>query len=350
MKRTIIYVILCCALFISACSTDLNVIGDYKETLIVYGLLDQGQDTQYVKINKAFLGAGNAYEYAMMKDSAQFKNALDVKIKCVNSGISYVLTPANYIPKDPGLFYSTEQTNVIYKLVTDGSVGHPKLDPNSLYELIVTDGETGVSVSSKTLVLPDITAFSKPAPSLTSFSFVITGYYPNYKFKVEWLSAKNAREYQVIIRLNYSDSTITNGNIPQVLDYQLPESRTAGLSGGESFLKEFNASDFYKFIGSSLADYSGLLGRKAGKVDVLLVSAADDLVTFIDVNKPSTGIIQERPEFTNIVGGLGIFSSRYNRPPFSRPLDNTSLDSLSGGQYTCKLRFSDHFGVWTGCH
>jgi len=41
-------------LLLSACSTDLDVIGDYKETMIVYGLLDQAQDTQYVKINKAF--------------------------------------------------------------------------------------------------------------------------------------------------------------------------------------------------------------------------------------------------------------------------------------------------------
>ena len=362
MKRTIIYSILVCTLFISACSTDLDVIGKYKETLVVYGLLDIGKDTQYVKINKAFLGAGNAYQYALIKDSTQFKNALDVKIKCVNSGITYNLTPANYFPKDPGLFYSPDQTNVIYKLYTDGkmhpTVGgimYPILDPNSTYELTVTDGETGTKVTSQTLIVSDISGFINPNPLGSSFSFVIAGFYPNYKFKVEWNTAPNARDYQVVLRLNYTDSTST-GNIVKTLDYNMPELTTDGvngLSGGEDFSVELNGSDFYKFIGTSLTDYPGLLGRYPGNVDVMLVAGSDNFATFIQVNTPSTGIIQERPEFTNIVGGLGLFSSRCNTAPFSRPLSGSSLDSLSGGQYTCKLRFLNQTGssgVWTGCH
>lgn len=352
VKRAVIYSIFICTLFVSACSTDLDVIGDYKETLVVYGLLDQAQDTQYVKINKAFLGAGNAFEYAQIKDSTQFQKALDVKITRVpltGASTTYTLTPANYMPKDAGIFYSTDQTNVIYKMVTDGSSGHPKLDPNSNYELNVTNGETGTSVSSKTLIVSDITGFTKPNPLGSAFSFVINGPYPNYKFNVEWSSAKNAREYQVILRLNYVDST-TTGNVAKSIDYNLPEMKTIGLGGGETFLKDMNGSDFYKFIGQNLSNYSGLIARKQGNVDIILVSGSDDFATFIDVNKPSTGIIQERPEFTNITNGLGLFSSRLIRAPFSRPFDNTSKDSLAGGQYTCTLKFLDKSGVLTGCH
>ncbi|MGZ6539669.1 MAG: hypothetical protein ACXVEB_14935, partial [Bacteroidia bacterium] len=298
---------------------------------------------------------GNAYLYALMKDSTQFKNPLDVKIKCDVSGITYNLTPANYIIKDPGLFFydttgtGTNQTNVIYKMVTDGAPGHPHLNTNSIYELTATNGETGTVVTSKTLIVPDIGSFLAPNPAGSTFSFVIAGFYPNYKFKVEWMSAPNARQYQVILRLHYTDST-TSGNVAKYLDYQMPALTTDGLSGGEDLSVELYGRDFYKYIGTTLSDYSGLILRKTGNVDVLLVSGADDLVTFIDVNKPSTGIIQERPEFTNIVNGLGLFSSRLNKAPFSRPLSGSSLDSLSGGQYTCKLKFTDPSGVWTGCH
>ena len=38
---------------------------------------------------------------------------------------------------------------------------------------------------------------------------------------------------------------------------------------------------------------------------------SEDLNTYIKVNEPITGIVQKRPQFTNINNGIGIFSSRY---------------------------------------
>ena len=38
---------------------------------------------------------------------------------------------------------------------------------------------------------------------------------------------------------------------------------------------------------------------------------AQDLKTYIDVNQPFSGIVQERPVFSNIDNGVGLFSSRY---------------------------------------
>jgi len=37
----------------------------------------------------------------------------------------------------------------------------------------------------------------------------------------------------------------------------------------------------------------------------------DDLQTYINVNKPFSGIVQERPVFSNIENGVGLFSSRF---------------------------------------
>jgi hypothetical protein len=356
LKRIIFTSIIAVSLLLSACSTDFDVTGDYKETLVIYGLLDQAADTQYVKINKAFLGQGNAFEYAQIKDSTQFRNALNVKIKSLTSGIEYNLTPANYIPKDDGLFYGPDQTNVIYKLYSDGAfhdgVLYPKLNINSTYELTVTNSETGTVASAKTVIVGDVGAFSKPLATGTTFSFVIPGPYPNYPFPVEWTSAKNARVYQTILRLHYKDST-TSGTVNKVLDYTFPEIHATALTGGEVMENIITGSAYYKFIGNNLSDYSGLIARIPGNVDILLISGADELSTFIDVNKPSTGIIQEKPEYTNITNGLGLFSSRYNKVPNSKPLSSTSLDSLSGGQYTCTLKFLDKpnsTGVWTMCH
>ena len=36
-----------------------------------------------------------------------------------------------------------------------------------------------------------------------------------------------------------------------------------------------------------------------------------ELKTYIDVNKPFSGIVQERPTYKNINNGIGLFSSRF---------------------------------------
>ena len=329
---------------LSACSTDLDVVGDYKETMVVYGLLDQAQDTQYVKINKAFLGAGNAFEYAQIKDSVQFVNALSVELKRYKNGVhmppTIPLIPTNK-PKDPGVFYSANQANAIYSFST---VDYP-LFIDSEYELTINNSETGNVVTAKTSLITDITGFSNPSPLGTTFSFVAFGYVPNYPFNVIWNSANNARLYQVILRLNYTDSLTSGGYVNSYIDYTLPVKRMDDLNFTTTVTQEMKGRDFYQYIGNSLSSYSGLKNRTAGKVDLFLVAGSDELSTFIDVNKPSTGIIQERPEYTNINNGLGLFSSRLNRAPVSRNLDPTSWDSLACGQYTKHLRFLNQASI-----
>ena len=54
VKKNLLYIFAATIVLFSACSTDLDVNGEWKETMIVYGLLDQAQPKQYIKINKAF--------------------------------------------------------------------------------------------------------------------------------------------------------------------------------------------------------------------------------------------------------------------------------------------------------
>lgn len=356
MKRIIFCSIAAITILLSACSTDLDVIGDYKETIVVYGLLDQAQPKQYIKINKAFLGAGDAFTYAQIKDSTQFSNALTVKIVKLSDGTVYNLYPDNSMPKDPGIFYGPDQGNAIYSFMNpmrlDSTTLNPTdsistLSPNSEYELTITNSETGTVVTAKTSLISDISGFINPTPAGTTFSFVITGNYPNYPFNVIWNSAKNARLYQVILRLHYKDSIIGT-SIDKTLDYTLPVMRTGNLIGGQEMDVYMKGRDFFKYIGNNLSDYPGLIKRTAGKVDLLLVAGSDELSSFIDVNTPSTGIIQERPEYTNITNGLGLFSARLNRAPDSRPMQSVSIDSLACGQFTKQLKFLNSFGQVNG--
>ncbi|MBL0328685.1 MAG: DUF4249 family protein [Bacteroidetes bacterium] len=343
MNKAFLSVITASTLLFSACSTDLDVIGDYKETMIVYGLLDQAQDIQYVKINKAFLGEGDAYMYAQVKDSVQFANALNVQLRRIKNGSPFgpviPLNPTN-MPKDAGIFYSADQANAIYSFST---VAYP-LFADSEYELTITNSETGNVVTAKTSLVSDISGFTNPALG-SSFSFVAFGSVPNYPFNVVFNAAKNARLYQVILRLNYVDSLSTGALDTNSIQYILPIRKVTDINTAELVEERMRGKDFYQYIGNNLPVFAGLEQRKALKVDLLLVAGSNELNIFMDVNKPSTGIIQERPEYTNINNGLGLFSSRLNRPADSRPLDKTSTDSLACGQYTKHLKFVNGVGL-----
>ena len=55
-----------------SCETDFDVYAAWEEITVVYGLLDQNQDRQYIKINKAYLGSADALQIAQITDSINF--------------------------------------------------------------------------------------------------------------------------------------------------------------------------------------------------------------------------------------------------------------------------------------
>lgn len=345
VKKSFIYSLFVTTIFLSACSTDLDVVGDYKETMVVYGLLDQSQDTQYVKINKAFLGEGNALLYAQIKDSVQFANSLNVVLKRIKSGVQQgadiPLSPNNTISKNSGVFYGPDQENAIYST-------NATLYGDSEYRLVIKNNETGNTVSAQTSLISDF-AFTAPFSGSTAFNFVNVSN-PDQPFTVEWNSAKNGKLYQLTVRLNYTDYLDTNSDniiddsIAQTVDWVHGTQKSERLDGTQKMTNVFVGKDFLKYIGSQLAPYPNLHKRVAGNVELKVLVAGDDMNTFIEVNAPSTGIIQQKPEFTNITNGLGIFSSRYNKAPFARPLFHITKDTLACGQYTKDLLFVNALG------
>lgn len=354
MKKKFSVLVFLSAILFSACSTDFEVIGDWKETMVVYGLLDQSQQKQYIKINKAFLGEGNAFEYAQIKDSVQFSNALSVTLKKIRNGnevASYNLVPDNTIPKNTGTFYGPDQGNAIYSFVSNTSSDPASplnvLTDDSQYKIIIRNSETGTEVTSQTSLVQDVDQSTFYPAGGAQYAYIAIPSDPDRYFAIRFKTAPNARLYQVIVKLNYVDSTIT-GNVTKELDWKLGQKTTEKLDGGEELDFGFNSEDYMKFIGTALSDYSGLVHRTAGNVEIIIISASDELKTYIDINKPSTGIIQEKPEFTNITNGLGLFSSRVFKTAFNKPLSGDTKDVLSNGTHTHCLKFLGSGGTWLG--
>lgn len=316
-------------LFITACSTDFEINADWKEITVVYGLLDQNDSIHYIKVSKAFLGSGNALTFAQNPDSSSYGADIEVKIQELSNGNvsnEFYLDTVTVFNKAEGTFYYPKQ--LVYYFKTDN------LNQDKTYKLIIKNKKSGKIISSETQLVRDFSVI-KPSPSQPSVSFHATN-----PVQVKWYAAKFGRLYDVKIRFNYWEKNIVSGDSTfKYVDWNLGSLTAQKIDGTEIMETNYYGASFYSFLGNQIQVLPNIKRYVAiPNIYFMFTVAGDDLATYMQVNKPSTGIVQEKPEFTNISNGIGVFSSRYNKKlPFA--MQPVSLDSLKNGQYTNKLNF-----------
>lgn len=326
MKKRLVSFIFIALSIVCGCSTDLNVLDDYKETVVVYGLLNQSDTAQYIKINKAFLGPGNAIQMAQVFDSTAYANNITVQLQQVKNGSTVktiTLVKDSSIAKPNGDFSSPKQ--ILYKTKT-------ALDQTSQYNLVITNNSTQHVVTGSTYLVND---FSVTKPFSSSINFTN----PTNPFQIEWTSAINGKIFGLTIRFYYMEENKTTGIItPKYIDWVFGNQITQSTQTQETMSVEFLGEAFYQHLQYVLPVDNNLkryLPSSGNHVDFIFTVGAEDLYTYMQVSQPSTGIIQERPQFTNLKNGYGVFSSRYIKiKPGVSQLTPTSIDSLYGGQYT----------------
>ena len=73
MKKYSSLLILAVILFsLASCKKTLTVNAEWKDVTVVFGLLDQTESVHYVKVTKAFLGPGDALQFAAISDSSNY--------------------------------------------------------------------------------------------------------------------------------------------------------------------------------------------------------------------------------------------------------------------------------------
>ena len=73
---------------------------------------------------------------------------------------------------------------------------------------------------------------------------------------------------------------------------------------------------------------SGQLERKFVDIDLVMTVGSEDLKIYRTINEEITGIVQERPQFTNINNGIGLFSSRFTKKREGFDFADRTLDYL----------------------
>ncbi len=314
------------------CSTEFDINAEKQDITVVYGLLSQNDSTQYVKITKAFLGDQSAYELAQDPSLSSYGDDLSVTVsEIVNGNISrtFNLQKTVISNKDTGIFYAPNQE--VYKFNPI-----PLLSGTATYKIDITNTVTGKKTTATTTMIKDFSIISPPLGS-PSIGFVNqAGAYGEYEAK--WRSAKNGRVYEPYFRFHYKEvDKVTLDTVPKQVDWLLSSVKSEKLDGTEEIIVGYNSESFYKNIQAKVPVNPGV-DRVIGMVDFVVTVGGDDLSIYIDLNKPSTSIIQERPAYTNVTNGIGIFSCRYTKK-YSFKLSQYSVDKLLNGEYTSQLGF-----------
>jgi hypothetical protein len=303
----IILVTLAFLAVLSSCDNKLHVNANWKDITVVYGLLNQNTDTTYIKITKAFLGDGNAMMYAKIPDSSNYPDKLDVKLEAwlgstlVNTYHFDTITIHTKQKGDSIFFYPIQ-------LVYFCKTGH--LDENNTYRLKITHKKTGIVDSASTKLVRHF-AIDNPDPFIKTVD-----YRPGQYFSVKFEQGYGGKRYQLVIRFHYYETT-ASGTANKYVDWLVFNDYEVGdpyQSNPQPITQLISSDIFYKVVkGSikSLAASPGVISRTPFKVDYIFSVASDDLNTYMSATEPSLSIIQERPSFSNIYNGIGLFSSEY---------------------------------------
>ena len=397
MKQTSI-LFFALVVILASCKTEVDLNAPYKNTTIIFGLLDpdsngdniiNASDTQWIKINKTFLGEGNNNDYALIRDSSEYKEEDFVRkvVERVQNGVvtaEYILVDTTMSNRSlNGIFYGPEQT--VYYFIP--RVSSPNLNPhvglnqNSEYRIVLefTDGRV---VTAMTNVIASAGG-SYAADDQSALNFAernqsVAGGF-SYKEVTMYVDKLNASIYDVYLRFHYTEKEYATANWkvdptvpftispPKYLDYYiggLTEDDPVNNQG--KFRISFDGRGFFAFLKNNLPvnpRIQRIIGNYDNQqlrtecFDQRVVMGNSDLRSYIQVNSPSTGIVQERPIYSNVSNGIGLFASKGSRTFWGLPLvsqigsqiNKGTLQALCESEYTLDLNFCDPNLATQGC-
>ncbi len=300
MKNKIILLLF--SVFFLSCETDFDVNAEWQDVTVVFGLLDPNNEDQLIKINKAFLGPGDALQMASVADSTNYDpSEITVKVHRVKQQtfggydtLASVTLSDTLLEKDEGLF-STEE-NIVYTFKKPLSF----YNTNSLYLLDILNENTQERITSETEIINTF-SFESLNPSFEWGLY--NGELPDsLKFRtknIEWQKSPNGLIYQLDIVINFLEN---NDTVNLVWSQPLVEYTSGNMS------LQIKGEQFFQFLVNNLDNNTV---KQFLNLDLVMTIGTVELKTYIDVNKPFSGIVQERPTYKNINNGIGLFSSRF---------------------------------------
>ena len=333
------------SVLINSCTTDFDLTADYKEIMVVYGLLNQTEEYQYVRIHKAYVDEEtSALVIANNPDSLYYPNILNVTVTESTTNKVYQLERVNGdtlgLAKAEGVFASSP--NILYRFKGN-------LNPNYTYTLRAENKNTGYTVTATTPLVQDFNV-SRPFPGIP-VSMVSSNNY-----LVIWTVGPNSRIYDLYVTMNYAIATKSNPNVyidTQSITWRIFKNRN--YLGPEAQF-DIDGKAFYQFVQDELdplPDHVRILQH----LDFTFYAGTEVLSNYVNFSEVQNGITGNNAtaQYTNVDNGLGIFAARYVKQVTEVVLSTNSIDTLACGSKTGNLNFAPYkdlnkYPSWPSCN
>jgi len=316
--------LLACLAMFNACSTDVELYADYKDIPVIYGLIDATQDTNYVRINRAFSGSNdnpvNANEVALIADSCNYPgklNAYLVEYKNTYGNDYYptsrkiVLDTITIHDKEWGVFYAPHQK--VYYTTEPFNVNTS--NTRYKYRLMVHNGNDTISAETGVVGGGDFRINN----SMVSFTSVPS----DNKSKITFKPADNAVFYDVKMVFHYREK---HGDVVEEKQVKwdfgaksIDELGYEDHNGLRTYVVNYAVNSLFQLLADAIGGDTVVNPSQPHvqrffdekPVDIMIAAGGSELYNYIQVNQVS-GYSQTVPDYTNVTGGYGVFSSRIN--------------------------------------
>lgn len=306
-----------------SCDNDLDLVADKVETPVVYGLIDQADTAQYIRVERIFIDneiSGNII--ANNPDSLYYDN-ITVKLVRVSNGQEYILERVDgnlegYV-RDEGVFANSP--NYLYKILTEDI----PLIQNERIDLKIEGVFENRDITSSTTILEPPFLLNPVNDGLISFE-------PTKRINIGWTPKGDADIFSVIFYINITETK--NGiSSDKRLEWIVSSNTSRSLI-------EADGNDFYSFLTGAL-EKDELTNRRLNSIEFQLIAGNKSIEDYIRVGQANLGITSsgEIPVITNLSEGLGVFGSTYTHKRTGIMLTQASRDSLVNGSITSELNF-----------
>ncbi len=318
--RYILFVLL--VLFVLSCDNELDLIAENREVPVVYGLIDQTDTAQYIRVERIFVDKDiPPAEIAQNPDSLYYE---DITVKLITQDDQeYILERVDGnsegLERETGAFATSP--NYLYKVLTSDL---PLVENEEIRLRIEGIFEDTVVTSTTTIV---------EAPFLASpQNGDLISFIPNRSINIGWNPRENSVIYTALIHMNISEFVGTDET----------EKRLTWLlvSDTDKRILENDGSDFYLFLVDQLEENSSIT-RKMNSLEFELISGNQEIAEYIRVGQANLGITSsgEIPVLSNIDNGLGVFGATHTHLRIGLQLSQISRDSLFNSILTRDLNF-----------
>lgn len=307
----------------TSCKNSLNVLAPYKDVTVVYALIDQNADTNYIRINKGFEGNGNAVTMAKQYDSIYYPV----------SNINAVLEDSN--PAN-GKVVNIKLDTTTTKPLGAGVFSYPKqllyyttaiLNTSDYYNILIVNNKTGKVVRGSTSLLQDA-EITTPGNFEANKIFYLSDQ-SNTPTQFGWNSSPNGRIYQLTLLFYYDNQTASGPRVLQPpLQLVFAEQTATTIAGGEAMVYNLTHQQLFSLIATSLQPEQNVT-RYADSLGVIFTTGSDDMNTYIQLSQPRTGINQDVPSYSDVENGIGLYTARHVQT-FYKQIDKVTLDSIQG--------------------